>query len=438
MDVVAIQETKLTNNINIKFPGYDIYSNDNTARSGGTAILVKKERFLFRGITVTNTYKPSAISWPAQVIDTHPHLSIYVEDYNSHREQWKYKQCNSNGNALVKWAENEHLSLKFDAKDRPTFMSAAWKKEYNPDLCFVSTNKNGQSLAVSLKVMDDFPHSQHRPVILEAGTQIPIITSIPRPRWNLKKAIWGSFSAELDKTLGWIPPIIRNYKRFVGAVKSTAKNHIPRGYRKEYIPGWSHNSEELYQNFLESGDQELADELLHSLDAARQQKWTETVESLNFQTSSRQAWTLLRKLGSGTPITRNKTTINPNTIASHLVSTSRAPKDKPHTIKVKRELKTLKFQSAETEYSRPFACKEVTIALKDVKPGKAPGFDNIHPDFLITSGKYAREWMAHFFTDIMMTGIIPQELKRSKIIAILKPGKPNYNNPKNYRPIVLL
>ncbi|XP_072376070.1 dynein axonemal heavy chain 12-like, partial [Diabrotica undecimpunctata] len=35
-DVVAIQETKLTNTIRLKFPGYDIYSNDNIERSGGT------------------------------------------------------------------------------------------------------------------------------------------------------------------------------------------------------------------------------------------------------------------------------------------------------------------------------------------------------------------------------------------------------------------
>jgi len=73
-------------------------------------------------------------------------------------------------------------------------------------------------------------------------------------------------------------------------------------------------------------------------------------------------------------------------------------------------------------------------ALKDVKPGKAPGFDNIHPDFLINCGSCAKVWLAHFFTDIIQTGNIPKEFKRSKIIAILKPGKPA-DSPKSYRPI---
>ncbi|KAL1115417.1 hypothetical protein AAG570_007447, partial [Ranatra chinensis] len=67
-------------------------------------------------------------------------------------------------------------------------------------------------------------------------------------------------------------------------------------------PGWPLNSEELYQTFLDTGDQEVADELLHSLDDARKQKWMEVVESMNFQASSRQAWALLRKLGSGAPM----------------------------------------------------------------------------------------------------------------------------------------
>ncbi|KAG5897366.1 hypothetical protein JTB14_022074, partial [Gonioctena quinquepunctata] len=52
------------------------------------------------------------------------------------------------------------------------------------------------------------------------------------------------------------------------AVIRSAKKSIPRGYREEYIPGWNEQREELYNQFLESGDQEIADELLHTLDAA--------------------------------------------------------------------------------------------------------------------------------------------------------------------------
>lgn len=458
IDLVAIQETHCDSEEQLqkrgKIPGYELLG-ATFHHTYGVATYVKQDIenaslistssendihnvvTKIGGITVTNTYKPPAVPWPAQALEIHPHPAIYIGDYNSHHEQWRYRKNDANGEALTKWAEDEQLHLVFDAKDRASFKSAAWRQEYNPDLCFVSTDKEGKALATTRRVLRDFPHSQHRPAVMEVGTQIPIITSLPRPRWNFRRADWPRFSTDLDKCLGWIPPTSENYERFTGAVISTAKKHIPRGYRKEYVPGWSENSEALYQNFLETGDQEIADELIHSLNAARQQKWTETVERLNFQTSSRQAWSLLRKLGEGAPKQRQTLGTNPNKVASHLVATSRAPKDKEHTIQIKRELKTLKTEATETKHSRPFTTEEISKALDDVTAGKAPGFDNIHPEFLINCGKYTKCWLANFFTDIMHSGRVPPDFKRSKVIAILKPGKPA-DSPKSYRPIALL
>jgi len=105
---------------------------------------------------------------------------------------------------------------------------------------------------------------------------------------------------------------------------------------------------------------------------------------------------------------RQNTTISPNAVASYIVATSRAPKDKQHTVEIKRQLKTLKAQATETEHSRPYTCK------------------------------YAKVCLAHSFTDITQTGNIPKEFKRSRIIAILKPGKPAIDSPKSYRAIALL
>lgn len=120
--------------------------------------------------------------------------------------------------------------------------------------------------------------------------------STPRPRWNFKKANWPSFTVDLDKVIRWIPPNIENYSRFVRAVTSTAKKFIPRGFRKSYVPGWNAESDRLYKEFLESGQSEIAEDLLYSLDLNRKEKWTKTVESMDFRKSSRKAWSILRKL----------------------------------------------------------------------------------------------------------------------------------------------
>jgi len=44
-----------------------------------------------------------------------------------------------------------------------------------------------------------------------------------------------------------------------------AKKHIPRRYRKKYIPNWSQESEDLYKMYQVTNNNHAADELLFSL-----------------------------------------------------------------------------------------------------------------------------------------------------------------------------
>lgn len=213
-------------------------------------------------------------------------------------------------------------------------------------------------MPVERKVAGDFPHSQHRPVILNVGVSIPVVRSTPRPRWNFKKANWDQYAQKLDQCIRFIPPEPENYNRFIGAVISAANKYIPRGYRKEYIPGWNEHSEHLYEEFKESGDQEVADNLLHSLDTARRDRWIETVENTDFHRSSRKAWTLLRNLGGSTRQNRPSSQISANQIANYIAETSRSRRDKEHTIEIKRKLKELRTTTPHiSEYSQPFEIK---------------------------------------------------------------------------------
>ena len=80
---------------------------------------------------------------------------------------------------------------------------------------------------------------------------------------------------------------------------------------------------------------------------------------------------------------------------------------------------------------------DITKALQILRNGKSPGFDKIHPEFLTYCGINTRRWLAKFFTNILIAEQLPSELRRSKIIAILKPGK-SADLPGSYRPIALL
>lgn len=226
---------------------------------------------------VTNVYKAPTANWPPNILKTFPHPAVYAGDFNSHHSEWRYSSNNVHGESLITWADAGELHLVHDAKDRGTFWSRAHRREYNPDLCFVSSNSEGQPLTVTKNILPTFPNSQHRPVILEVGVSVPIITSTPRPRWNFRKADWETFKVKMDAAIRFVPPQQENYERFVNLVIATAKGCVPRGYRKEYIPCWNEDSDRLYAEFQETESLEIAQELLQSLDQARREKWIDTV-----------------------------------------------------------------------------------------------------------------------------------------------------------------
>uniref|UniRef100_H3B757 Reverse transcriptase domain-containing protein n=1 Tax=Latimeria chalumnae TaxID=7897 RepID=H3B757_LATCH len=87
--------------------------------------------------------------------------------------------------------------------------------------------------------------------------------------------------------------------------------------------------------------------------------------------------------------------------------------------------------------SEPFSRVEIDTALSDTKAGKAAGVNGILLDFLKNLGPRGRDWLAALFAKIFSSFKLPKIWRKSKIIAILKPGKPA-NDPKGYRPIALL
>lgn len=391
------------------------------------------------GLTIVNVYKPPNESWPDPPISALPHPSIVAGDFNSHHTSWGYSTNDRNGDHITEWADLNRMYLVYDAKDIGTFRSARWQRDYTPDLSFVSINSNNEPLPTSRKVLKSFPHSQHRPIILNVGVQIPIIASIEKPRWNFGKASWWKYSKEVDANIRWIEPIKENYGRFVKMILSTAKKSIPRGYRKEYIPGWSNDIEKLFNDFENSGDPEIADELLNALTAARKEKWEEKTKNIDFTHSSRKSWKVLRKLGAASNPVQLKSNMKPDTIATRIVKISNGVSlSKRRRRFVKNSLKRKKRRTQISDFfSRPFELHEVETAIRDMKSGKAAGNDKIFPEFLIHLGMRAKKWITAFMNDLLDKCDIPPEFRYSKVLAILKPGKTD-DKPENFRPIALL
>jgi len=97
--------------------------------------------------------------------------------------------------------------------------------------------------------------------------------------------------------------------------------------------------------------------------------------------------------------------------------------------------RTLLQQMSDKSLPHPFTEEEISSALQKTKPETAPGYDNIHVEFL--KNLKARTWLSKFLSRIMATHSIPKIWRKAKVIAVEKPGKvPSL--AANYRPILLL
>ncbi|KAG8237339.1 hypothetical protein J437_LFUL014545 [Ladona fulva] len=103
---------------------------------------------------------------------------------------------------------------------------------------------------------------------------------------------------------------------------------------------------------------------------------------------------------------------------------------------MRREFNTVKQAPMVDQFSASFITNEIDEAIGSRKPGKAQGFDGNHPEFLVNCGAHTRKWLLKLLSNILYSKCLPKEFKRTKIIALLKPGKPQYQ-ANSFRPIAL-
>jgi len=460
VDVICLQETHVANQVAGRYTigGFDLISSTLDAKFGratyvrsdvtdasplstsGFCDVIQVGRF-----KIANVYKPPSANWNNDMLPILEHPAVYVGDFNSHHPEWGYPDPDKDGELLVEWASNNDFTLTHDAKQRGTFHSARWQKDYSPDLCWVTAIGDHPQPA-NQTVLDDFPHSQHRPLLIHIGLQLPIIHSSSKKRWNFRKANWDLYRDKMERSIVAIPsrciPIEEAYRRFQGAVFKAANGSIPRGCRPVYTPCLDEECQALLNEYEASGDPDIADHVIESLDAARRARWEETTKKLNFTHSSRKCWSQIRRLGAAQkPPVLLRPVVNPNAVASHLLQVAKAPLRKEDRHQVRDEWRQYCRKKTvgvnDSDSPKPFTESELEEVLRSIKSGTAAGYDNISPEFLKHLGPKAKSWLAAFYTRIVQERRMPGAWRQAKVIAIPKPGK-DPNVAASYRPISLL
>ena len=244
--VVCIQEThREPDAIRPRIPGMDLVI-ERAHSQYGSAIFVTSGTIVnttsltdinniellrvdLNGISVTSVYKP-----PGERFSFHQPLTavgdqqqVIIGDFNRHSSTWGYAMTNT-------WAEKQRLSLIHDPELPSSFNSGRWRRGYNPDIIFATNRIAGCCNKI---VMEPIPRSQHRPIGVQVDEAITVQTVPFRRRFNLKKANWEQYAYQLDAAVENIPTTAECYDQFVNALRKLDRKNIPRGCRRNYVPG---------------------------------------------------------------------------------------------------------------------------------------------------------------------------------------------------------
>ena len=156
---------------------------------------------------------------------------------------------------LADWASINCLVLLYNSKDTASFYSGRWNTGTNMDLAFASVGPN--SRLPDRRVLEKFPRSQHRPLLITPSRFAMSVPSMPVKRWNFRKAKWSHYITLTNKCEKILLPsdlldMDVAYQDFCNTIKKAAKKTIPRGYQNNYVPCWDAECKLLYKTFLQS------------------------------------------------------------------------------------------------------------------------------------------------------------------------------------------
>ena len=146
--------------------------------------------------------------------------------------------------------------------------------------------------------------------------------------------------------------------------------------------------------------------------------------------NSHKAWKINKHLSNDPTAPIAPCLVRANQVAHQLLINSRGTMSN----KPKRPVLS---PTAEESMVYPFSEEEYIRGIATLKNSKAAGIDDVHVEQLKILGPKTHKWLIAILNNCFSQNKIPTIWRKSKIIAILKPGKDS-ETPKNYRPISLL
>ena len=191
------------------------------------------------------------------------------------------------------------------------------KKRYNPVLIFASISIGTMCEKF---ILDPIPHTPHRPICVTVKPFIVPQSTRFRRCFNLRKADWLGYSTQVDQNIDEVDATPECYEKFVGIIRMTSRNHIPRGCRTNYIPGLTDESKTLYEAYPEQyrcipigdGTIDAGNKLIELMAEQKKKIWEEMITSIDLTHNSRKAWKTIKSIPNDPTTLTLPCLVNPN------------------------------------------------------------------------------------------------------------------------------
>ena len=121
------------------------------------------------GYKIVNIYKLPPTRLQVSDLPVFTHVCLYASDFNCPHVDWGYNTNSLDGDCLLAWASSNNLALLHNPKNEPSFHSRRWNTGTNPDLAFTTVGPD--SRLPYRRVLEKYPRSQHRPLLITPPRQ---------------------------------------------------------------------------------------------------------------------------------------------------------------------------------------------------------------------------------------------------------------------------
>ena len=490
VDICCIQETHLNESHRFSVRGFETFRLDRpSGHKGGVVTLVKNTiaaaivdhsnksdnddtellgiNIITKGreITIYNIYSPPSKPLLLEKVCPTSERFLVTGDFNSHSPSWGYAKLDKKGEYLEDWMLENHLILINKPDDPTTFLSKRWLTTSSPDLALATDDI---AKVTKREVCQQLGGSDHRPILLhlQDATSTNKHHQRQKPSWNYKKANWHDFGKYLDRKFKKVEDLGTNLSQqvasFTKIVLDGAKANIPRGRRKDYIPGWNDNLKHLHDTVSSTRDAMEANptndvvtahnkakaEYIRAKNQQTRSAWHEKTKSLNMERDTSKLWNLTKALNDEKPEKRQTVLkVNgeyqtgkraANSLAAIYQEDSTVTLPRNRTREVRDELKqAMKQETTDCCMTSPLRMDELDEAIRSLKRKKAPGPDGITNDMIKHFGEKTKSVLLKLFNKSWTTGVVPSSWKKAIIVPVHKKGK-DKQDPRSYRPISLL